>query len=165
MTPEERYVENEELVYYILDRYYPWLQYDEDARQVCRMGLWQACVNFDESAGVKFGTFGCRLILHEIQNYIRDSLRMKRTANRNALSLQLEYEEGATLGDYLIGDSGVAWMDIDGFLKSLTPEELKVVIGFYNGLNGPQIARLTGMDRHRVYLARGRARKKWHEYI
>lgn len=165
MTPEERYIENEELVYYILGRYYPWLRYDEDACQVCRMGLWQACVKFDESEGAKFATFGCRLILHEIQTYIRDSLRMKRVINRDALSISHEYGEGATIGDLLVGDSEVAWMDIDGFLKALTPEELKVVVGFYNGLNGPQIAQLTGLDRHRVYLARGRARKKWHEYI
>lgn len=165
MTPEERYMENEELVYYILSRYYPWLQYDEDARQVCRIGLWQACVKFDEANGAKFGTFGCRLILHEIQRYIRDSLRMKRVINRDALSISYDYGKDATIGNILVGDSDVAWMDIEGFLKALTPEELKVIVGFYNGLNGSQIAKLTGMSRHRVSLARDRARKKWNEYI
>lgn len=72
MTPLERYEENQSLVWFALKKHFPALRVDEDIIQVCKIGLWQACVSYDPTKGTKFSTFAVKGIFMELRRYIRD---------------------------------------------------------------------------------------------
>lgn len=54
MTPEERFQENQKLVHFILQKKFPLVAFDEDVIQEANMGLWKACIGFDEAKGTHF---------------------------------------------------------------------------------------------------------------
>lgn len=67
----QKLVENSRLVHYILHKYYPSVEYDEDVIQSGMIGLWIALKNFDESKGFQFSTYATRIICNEIGKYFR----------------------------------------------------------------------------------------------
>ena len=71
MTPLELYEENQALIWFVLKKYFPSLSKDEDITQVCKIGLWQACVAFNSEKG-KFSTFAVKGIFMAVRRYIRD---------------------------------------------------------------------------------------------
>ena len=76
---QEWVLQNTGLVYYIVNRYnnYSWQR--EDLEQIGMLGLCKAAATFDESKGVKFGTYAARCIDNEIKMFLR--------ANRNNFNL------------------------------------------------------------------------------
>ena len=67
MTPEELYFQNEPLVRWTIKKYYPDFVDDEDLTQEGRIGLWRACLAYDEKKGLKFSPVAV--------SYIRNALR------------------------------------------------------------------------------------------
>lgn len=61
---------NLDLVYYMISRYYPLSIQDEDIIQNGMIGLWKACVTYDESLNM-FSTYASKCILNEIRMYFR----------------------------------------------------------------------------------------------
>lgn len=70
--------ENERLVHYILGKYYPAVQHDEDVIQSGMIGLWIALTKFDESKGYQFSTYATRIIRSQIGLYFRRYNRQHR---------------------------------------------------------------------------------------
>ena len=60
MTPEELYLVNERLAYWVLAKFYPAFQMDEDYQQMAKIGLWQACLGYKEDAQIKFSSYVSR---------------------------------------------------------------------------------------------------------
>lgn len=56
MTPEELYSQNEPLVRWTMKKYYCDFIDDEDLMQEGRIGLWRACLVYDEKKGFKFSS-------------------------------------------------------------------------------------------------------------
>ena len=71
MSPEDRFVQNEMMIYGVLNKYYPSFRFDEDLRQIATLGLWVACKTFDESKNFKFSTYAYRVILNQLRMYFR----------------------------------------------------------------------------------------------
>lgn len=71
MSPEDRFVQNEMMIYGVLNKYYPSFRFDEDLRQIAALGLWVACKTFDESKNFKFSTYAYRVILNQLRMYFR----------------------------------------------------------------------------------------------
>jgi RNA polymerase sigma factor (sigma-70 family) len=69
--------ENVKLVYEVINRNFPWMQFDEDLISVGRIGLCKAALNFDESKGFTFSTFAFRVILNEIRMYLRKQIKIR----------------------------------------------------------------------------------------
>lgn len=69
MTPEERFQENQKLVHFILQKKFPLVAFDEDVIQEANMGLWKACIGFDEAKGYSFSTFAGTIITMRSLNY------------------------------------------------------------------------------------------------
>lgn len=67
---EDMIKNNERLIYFVLHKYYPSLVHDEDAFQIGRIGLWQACESYDENQG-SLSTYAVKCIRNAISNEMR----------------------------------------------------------------------------------------------
>lgn len=165
MTAEELYLTNERLVYWVLAKYYSRRQMDEDLQQVARLGLWKACVGFKESSGFTFSSYASRVMLNELSNYFRDASRTCRD-NYSDISLStIVSDDGMTLEMALPGDIDVQFMDLNGFWKSLTSKEKKIVTMLMQGLTNREIGKNIGVSNQRVSEIRLKAKQKFLNYI
>ena len=162
MTTEELYLANEKLAYWMLAKFYPAFQMDEDYQQVAKIGLWKACLGYKEEAQIKFSSYASRCILNEICNYFRDSGQMSRDGV-SSLSLDIQInDDGTTLANLLPGDKDVLFIDFNGFWESLTK---KIVTMLMQGLTNREIGNSIGVSNQRVSEIRLKAKQKFLNYI
>lgn len=165
MTAEELYLANERLAHWVLAKYYSRRQMDEDLQQVARLGLWKACVGFKESSGFTFSSYASRVMLNELSNYFRDASRTYRD-NYSDISINtIVSDDGTTLEMALPGDMDVQFMDLNGFWKSLTSKEKKIVKMLMNGLTNREIGKIMGVSNQRISEIRLKAKQKFLNYI
>ena len=165
MTPEELYLANERLAHWVLAKYYYRWQMDEDLQQVARLGLWKACIGFKEGSGFTFSSYASRVMLNELSNYFRDASRTCRD-NYSDISLStIVSDDGMTLEMALPGDMDVQFMDLNGFWKSLTSKEKKIVTMLMQGLTNREIGKNIGVSNQRVSEIRLKAKQKFLNYI
>lgn len=165
MTAEELYLANERLAHWVLAKYYSRRQMDEDLQQVARLGLWKACVGFKESSGFTFSSYASRVMLNELSNYFRDASRTYRD-NYSDISLNtIVNDDGTTLEMTLPGDMDVQFMDLNGFWKSLTSKEKKIVKMLMNGLTNQEIGKIMGVSNQSISEIRRKAKQKFLNYI
>lgn len=94
--------DNERLVYFILRRYYPAVQHDEDMIQVGMIGLWKALETFDESRNVKFSTYATKIIMSQINIEFRRRKKHGRTISIETVITEFDKDSnGITLEDTL----------------------------------------------------------------
>lgn len=68
---EQAIIDNEKLVYFVVNKFFPEFRGDEDIIQVGRIGLWKACANYDNSRS-KFSTFATKCIYNAIKAELSD---------------------------------------------------------------------------------------------
>lgn len=78
MDAKTRFEENTSLVYHLLHKYFPRLVHNEDVEQICMIGLWKACLVFDESKGFAFSTLASRCILNDVRMYLRSQNKINK---------------------------------------------------------------------------------------
>ena len=165
MTPEELYLANERLAYWVLAKFYPAFQMDEDYQQVAKIGLWKACLGYKEDAQTRFSSYASRCILNEICNYFRDSGQTSRDGI-SSLSLDVQInDDDTTLANLLPGDKDVLFIDFNGFWESLTNREKKIVTMLIQGLTNREIGNIIGVSNQRVSEIRLKAKQKFLNYI
>ena len=70
------FLNNERLVGKVYHDWFMWMRdCEEDLLSAGRMGLWRACVNYDESKGVKFSSFACKCIKNEMCIFARKEFK------------------------------------------------------------------------------------------
>lgn len=72
---EQAVVDNQNLVRFAINRYFPSLRDDEDIFQVGWIGLWRACIGYDSSRS-KFSTYAVRCIINEIRVELRNRAKL-----------------------------------------------------------------------------------------
>lgn len=82
---EQRIEENQQLVWYVLHRYFSSLIEDEDIYQCGLIGLWKAAKGYNEQRG-KFSTFAIRCIYTSIV----EELRKRGAQKKQGLEVSLE---------------------------------------------------------------------------
>ena len=165
MTPEELYLANERLAYWVLAKFYPAFQIDEDYQQIAKIGLWKACLGYKEDAQIKFSSYASRCILNEICNYFRDSGQTSRDGV-SFLSLDVQInEDDTTLANLIPGDKDVLFIDFNGFWESLTSREKKIVTMLIQGLTNREIGNRMGVSNQRISEIRLKAKQKFLNYI
>lgn len=151
--------ENINLVYSVVNKYYPTFRQDEDIIQCGMLGLCQAADTWDESRG-KFSTFAYTCIIYEI---IREFHRRKK--HKGVLSLELEKHDGddapVTLGDLLVGDEDVDYVDFDAFYDTLTPTQQKIVKYRLAGLNFNEISSKLGISKQASWNYKRKLKHAW----
>lgn len=173
MTPEELYLANEQLVFHVLNKKFPWGLYDEDLQQCGRIGLWQACLTFDEEQS-KFASYACPCIANAIKIEIRSRNTIGRNPNSSGytqISLdapsknQIKNEESYSIQELIPGDPDVEFLDIEGLWNSFTPKEKIVFRYLVNGWYQREIGKELGVTRAYISQIVARIRKKFNEYI
>lgn len=152
---------NMNLVYYCVHKYYQSWCKDEDIIQTGMEGLCKAAATWDESKS-KFSTYAVRCIRNEINMYFR--------RNRKHYGLKsLDYDMGNNniFGDTIPGDDDVVYVDFDGmnkFLGTLAPLQREVLTLRRQGLKYSEVAEQLGLTSNAVGSIIFRLKRKWSDF-
>lgn len=158
MNRQKLIEDNMNLVYFVIHQNFPRYRNDEDLVQVGMIGLCKAADAWDEEKGT-FANFAVNCIYNTMCKEFR-------YRNRQKLTYSLDYaysdseDESMTLGDILVGDSDVDWVDVGGLYNLLTEQERVIVDMKRMGLNQREIAERLGVSRQTVctHLRRAKLR-------
>jgi RNA polymerase sigma factor (sigma-70 family) len=118
--------DNMNLVYFLINRYYPTFIQDEDLAQCGMIGLCKAADKFDETKGITFSTFAASCILNE---FCKEFTRRKRHNGVVSLEYNLFNDDGetTTIGNFIVGEDDVDYVDDENFYKKLSPMDREIV--------------------------------------
>ena len=88
---EALFLQNMELAHFTLWRRFPDRAKDEDSVQIALLGLWKACLTYDEGRGA-FSTYAVSCCCHEILREYRDHRQ-----RLDVLSMEESTADGLTL--------------------------------------------------------------------
>ena len=149
---------NINLVYFIINRDYPTYRHDEDIVQSGMLGLCKAAEKYDESRG-KFSTYAGRCIRNEInQEFLR------RKPHQGVVSLDTIVGEDSTLGDLVMGDDNIAYIDDETFYNQLSEDEQTVLRLDSNGYDTDEIASIIHTSPSKVRKLIRLIRIKWRTF-
>lgn len=163
---EIQYRDNEKLIYYVLNRYFPWYIHDEDIEQAARLALWKACLFFDESKGYAFSTYACRLIYNELRH--EDYLRRAPARQVPVVSLQERIRDegrGYTREDRIAGQKDVGFVDLEGMFGGLSERNRRIFLLWVSGRTQQEIADTYGISTTRVGEIIRSVRKRVQDYV
>lgn len=144
MTNKNELIENNiALVYHIIAKEYPTYFRDEDIIQSGMVGLCKAAEHWDKSKS-KFSTYAGKCIRNEICKEF-----LYRKPHSKVLSLDSKVGENITIGEMLVGDDDVAYLD-DGFYDTLSEDEKHIFELDRCGYNTEEIASRTGYSLNKV---------------
>ena len=153
MTKQQQQLveDNMNLVYFVINKYYPKLKRDQDMVQVGMLGLCQAASRYEEDKGA-FTTFACKCI----RSSICHELRARNKYNRaDVISLNYEIDDGeggkTELGDLIVGEPDVEYVEIDQLYNKLSNLDKQIVDLRKQGLTNLQIATTLGRSESRIH--------------
>ena len=141
---EQAVVDNQNLVRFAINRYFPGLREDEDIFQVGWIGLWKACLSYDSSKS-KLSTFAVRCIISRA--------RLWRFGDVASLDEMLYFDKdgGAVTLAHQVPDKSNGYCAVDydiSFLSgSLSEQELEVFKLSIYGFTAAEIGRTLGRTR------------------
>lgn len=169
MDVNEMVRENEALVYWVTDRFFPGWEYDEDLHQIGLIALWRACETYDPERRVKFSTYATKCI----RTAVFTELRRQSAQHVPDVALSLDepcraYEGEATYGEVLKGKE-FEYCDVEGYFDGLGKLKNKkakpaVTLRAY-GMELREIAAALNISHQRVYQLIQMARKEWEKHI
>lgn len=149
--------DNINLAYYIVSQYYPTYIHDDDVKASALFGLCKAAESYDPNKGL-FSTYAVKCIRNEInQEFIN------RKPYSKMVSLESRVGDEMTLGDMIIDEDDIAYMD-EAFYNTLTKEERDVLEVENMGFNSEEIAEMFGYSVQKVQKLLRMTRKKWRKY-
>lgn len=162
MTPKELYSANENLVYYVIKTFFPKDLGDDDVKQIGRLGLWKACLGYNENNGL----FSCYAVA-SIRNNILNDKRVKKIHENDIPLSTFTYDENYNpieCTQQIVEDYYPFLEDFDEFFKSITKTEFKVLKMLYSGYNAYDIANKLGFSKQRSYQLIDKIKKKAKKY-
>lgn len=150
--------ENMGLVYSIITKEYPTYIHDDDLIQSGMVGLCKAAQYWDETKS-KFSTYAWRCIRNEInQEFIN------RKPHSKNISLETKVGEDLTLGEVLMGDDNIPYLDQDTFLLQLNDDERIVFSKYTLGIPTEEIAESCGMSLQKTRKIIRLVKLKWRKH-
>ena len=149
---EQAVVDNQNLVRFAINRYFPGLREDEDIFQGGWIGLWKACLSYDSSKS-KRSTFAVRCIINEVRMELRSRARLWRFGDVASLDELLYFDKdgGAVTLAHQVPDKSNGYCAVDydiSFLSgSLSEQELEVFKLSIYGFTAAEIGRTFGRTR------------------
>lgn len=156
--------ENMNLVYFVINKYYPSLRGDEDIIQAGMLGLCMAADKFDESKS-QFSTYASSCISGQIVKEIR-----RRAKHNGVLSLDYEYnteEDTTTLADMVEGYTDldvIEYANISAFTDTLSERDYEIFELSKEGLTVTQIGETLGISNQSVSARLRVIKLKWRKY-
>lgn len=156
MTMQELYEKNEGLVFAVINREFHGAM-DDDTLQIGRMGLWRACLCWDEKNGTAFSTYAYIAIKNAIVASHEKDFR-KPELHKDVTMIPLDKvikneEDNEAIGDLFLGneDAGYRYSELKDILKNtLNGREMKIVMLMNAGYKQTEIARKMGTTRQNV---------------
>lgn len=165
MTPEELYLKNEALVYYALNKKFPMSRFDEDFQQIARLGLWKACLRYNETKG-KFSTYAVHAIENEIKRELRKMSRKPRVISLDALIRDTSDDaDRLTISEICIGEQDIGFVDTIWVDKELTYRQKRILSLLYDGMVQADIAREIGISQQMTSREVAKIRNIAQKYI
>ena len=161
MTPEELYFENEALVYHVLHKKFPMSRFDDDFQQIARLGLWKACLRYDETKG-KFSTYAVPAIENEIKMELR---KMSRKPIETSLDTLIRDTDELTISGICMGEQDVGFVDTIWVDKELTERQKRILSLLYDGMVQADIAREIGISQTMISREVSKIRNVAQKYI
>lgn len=165
---EQRYLENEKLIYGALHKYFPALASDEDIQQIAGIGLWKACLNYDADKSC-FSTAAYKFIKTEVLQELQKRRRRGKitTIPFAALVCDLTTEGREELDILAISPSldDIDWCDAETFWASLTERQQFIVKARISGLIDEEIAAALGLSRTMIIHEKKNIRRKAEETL
>ena len=161
MTPEELYFKNEALVYHVLHKKFPMSRFDDDFQQIARLGLWKACLRYDETKG-KFSTYAVPAIENEIKMELR---KMSRKPIETSLDALIMDTSGLTISEICMGEQNVEFVDTIWVDKELTDRQKRILSLLYDGMVQADIAREIGISQTMISREVSKIRNIAQKYI
>lgn len=170
MTPEERYTENEPLIVYVMRRYYPSLIKNEDLQQEARIGLWRACLAYDDSRKETFMALAIPYIRNAISGgyqklYGRSMNRRYLFWNMRSLEEEVDVADAFSLLDIITGDPDVGYLDVSGMMTKMTQREIEIFQRWVWGETRDEIAEDLGICKRTIWRALDKVKKLYDQYI
>lgn len=160
---ENRFYKHVELAYFTLWKHYPTFAHDEDLKQEALLGLWQACLTYDENKS-KFSTYAVSCILNRLRIQFRERAKHPETVSLSTPIGGYE-EEGLTLEDTIedpVPSIDEGYLDLKGFVASLSNRDQQIVKLRMQGLTHKQIAKELRMTRVNCSM---RLSRIWVKYL
>ena len=165
MTPEELYFKNESLVYYVLNKKFPMNRFDDDFQQIARLGLWKACLRYDEAKG-KFSTYAVTAIENEIK---RELSKMSRKPIVISLDTSIrdtsDDADILTISEVCISEQDVEFIDTTWVDKELTDRQKRILSLLYDGMTQTEIAKEIGISHTMISQEVSKIRNIAQKYI
>ena len=158
--------DNMGLVYFIINRYYPRFNGDDDMVQAGMIGLIGAVDTWDELQA-KFSSYASRCILNELKSELRR--RNKQIPTVSLDSVVDEYDEGTPLSLMkMVSDTeDIEAKDIrstERFLDSLGIKDKELLELLESGKTPKEVANTLGCSAQWVYNKRNHLKHKWHKF-
>lgn len=165
---ERLYLENEKLVHGALHQYFPALAFDEDIQQIARIGLWKACLSYQEDRA-RFSTAAYKFIANEVRMELRRKSR-KMEALTVSLNELLPDSNGTAMDcaeflDVMSSTDDIDWCDFEAFWTSLTQRQRIIVTNRMAGRTGRAIAHDLGVCPSVVIREKQKIRQKADETL
>lgn len=168
-TPEELFYENIRFSKFILKQQFPNLCLDEDMKQVADLGLWKACISYNQTSKTKFTTFAGVVIKNEICNALRS---INKTDKFYCVPLSQPFidtnDDNLTYEDMIKDPRGEEFSSyiitrdtIISICNSLSCKEKKVLQGLLQGKSSKQIVKEMNITRSNISQIRRKIKGRW----
>lgn len=149
----QKIIDNEKLVYFVINRHFPDLRRDEDIIQQGRIGLWKACESYDDGKS-KFSTFAVKCIFNEIMREIRHRAKERRLGYAVSLDEVIGTEEDSD-SEITIGSSipfieegyCIVDHDLSSVVKKMSERNAEVFGMYIYGFSATEISQIFGFSR------------------
>lgn len=145
---DEKIISNLKLVNHILWKQFPNLAYNEDAFQIGCIGLIKAVDTYNEDSGVAFSTYASKCISNEISMELRRQRRRISEVSMETIIMS-DGDHKVTL-ENIFGGNEIDILDLDKFMKKLSPNEQTYFALRSKGYSKVQISKLMGVSRSYV---------------
>jgi len=147
--------ENIPLAYWIAHKYFH--DIDEDGEQCALIGLWKACEHFDPDKNCKLSAYATPFIIKEVSRYYKAENKHKAMS----IDAELADTDGGRLLDCLKAKDDTEFTaTTKAALDRLKPREREIAIMKGGGMSDPEIAKIYGISKQRVYQIVRIIRKK-----
>lgn len=165
MSRDKLIEDNMNLVYYLINRYYPNYNKDEDVIQEGMVGLVKAADRWDESKG-KFSTFASKCILNQIKRYfIVQSRHFYQLSLDTVLPVNsLDDGTSATFADLVVDESGDVDFELiedEEFVSELDDLDREILAYYQKGYRQFEICKILGIHKSTVHARIAKMRKRW----
>lgn len=151
-----------EFAWFLLWKHFPNLALDDDIKQEALLGLWKACMTFEEGKA-QFSTYASQCIINQIRQVLRKRSNAPKTVSLST-PISLE-DDNLTLADVIedpVPSIDEGYIDLKEFLRGLSDRDKKLVQLRLQGKTQKQIAHEMGLAQS--YCSR-LITKIWVEYF